>query len=57
MFRVTRDFSLFFVMLVTTKPERVADLTKFAKIAKNRQSDEFSRYSRFFAVLCHVSNH
>ena len=31
----TKDFSLFFVMLITTKPEQVADLTKFAKIAKN----------------------
>ena len=30
-----RDFSLFFVMLIITKPERVADLKKFAKIAKN----------------------
>ena len=35
-FCVARDFSLFFVMLIITKPERVADLTKFAKIAKNR---------------------
>ena len=31
-FCVARDVSLFFVMLITTKPERVADLTKFAKI-------------------------
>ena len=31
-----RDFSLFFVMLIITKPERLAVLTKFAKIAKNR---------------------
>ena len=30
-----RDLSLFFVMLIITKPERVADLTKFAKTAKN----------------------
>ena len=35
-FCVPREFSLFFVMLIITKPERVADLTKFAKIAKNR---------------------
>ena len=35
-FCVPRDFSLFFVMLIITKPERVADLTKFAKVAKNR---------------------
>ena len=35
-FCVARDFSLFFVMLIITKPERVAGLTKFAKIAKNR---------------------
>ena len=35
-FFVARDFSLFFVMLIIAKPDRVADLTKFAKIAKNR---------------------
>ena len=35
-FCVGRDFSLFFVMLIITKPERVADLTKLAQIAKNR---------------------
>ena len=29
-----RDFSLFFVMLIITKPERVADLTKFATSSK-----------------------
>ena len=55
-FCVGRDFSLFLVMLITTKPERVADLTKFAKIAKNRYSDDFLRCLRFFAVLCHVNN-
>jgi len=35
----------------------VVDLTKFAKIAKNRKSDYFSRYLRFLAVLCHVNVH
>ena len=33
------------------------DLTKFAKIAKNRISDDFLCYLRFFAVLCHINNH
>ena len=56
-FSVTRDFSQFFVMLINTKPDRAADLTKFAKIAKNRQSDDFSRYLQFLAVLCHVKAH
>ena len=56
-FSVTRDFSQFFVMLINTKPDRVADLTKFAKIAKNRQSDDFSRHLQFLAVLCHVKAH
>ena len=36
-FFVSCDFSQFFVMLIITKPDRVADLTKFAKIAKNRK--------------------
>ena len=40
-FSVTRDFSQFFVMLIITKPDRVADLTKFATIAKNGKSDDF----------------
>ena len=44
-------------MLIITKPNRVADLTKFAKIAKNRKSDDFSRYLQFLAVLCHVKAH
>ena len=43
--------------LIITKPERVPDLTKFAKIAKNHSCDEFLRCSRFFAVLCHVNKH
>ena len=44
-------------MLIITKPDRVADITKFVKIAKNRQFDDFSRYLRFLAVLCHVNVH
>ena len=56
-FRVSCDFAQFFFMLIITKPDRVADFTKFAKIAKNRQFDDFSRYLRFLAVLCHVNVH
>ena len=56
-FRVNCDFSQFFVMLIITKPDRFADLTKFAKIAKNRQSDKISRYLQFLAVFCHVKAH
>ena len=33
------------------------DLTKFAKIAKNRKSDDFLRYLRFITVICHVNVH
>ena len=54
-FCVTYDFSQFFVVLIITKPKRVADLTKFAKIAKNRKFDDFSGYLRFLEVLCHVN--
>ena len=56
-FRVSCDFAQFFFMLIITKPDRVADFTKFAKIAKNRQFDDFSRYLRFLAVLCRVNVH
>ena len=42
-------------MLIITNPDRVADLTKNAKIAKNRKFDDFSRYLRFLAVLCHAN--
>ena len=56
-FCVTCDFWKFFVTLIITKPDRVADLTKFAKIAKNRKLDYFSRYLRFLTVLCHVNVH
>ena len=28
----------------------------FAKIAKNRKDDDFSRYLRFFGVLCNVND-
>ena len=56
-FCVTCDFSRLFVMLVITKPDRVADLTKFAKIAKSRNFDDFQRYLRFLTVLCHVDVH
>ena len=56
-FCITCDFSQFFVILIITKPDRVADLIKFAKIAKNRKFDDFSRYFRFLAVLCHVNVH
>ena len=56
-FCITCDFSQFFVILIITKPDRVADLKKFAKIAKNRKFDDFSRYFRFLAVLCHVNVH
>ena len=31
--------------------------TKICKIAKNRKSDDFLRYLRFFAVLCPLNNH
>ena len=41
-------------MLIITKPDRVADLIKFANIAKNRKLDDFSRWLRFPAVRCHV---
>ena len=44
-------------MLIITKPDRVADLTKFAKIAKSRNFDDFHRYLRFVTVLCHVNVH
>ena len=44
-------------MLIITKPDRVADLTKFAKIAKSRNFDDFQRYLRFLTVLCHVNVH
>ena len=44
-------------MLIITIPDRVADLTKFEKIAKNREFDDFSRYLRFPAVLYHVNVH
>ena len=53
-FCVTCDFSHLFVVLIITKPDRVADLTKFAKIAKSRNFDDFQRYLRFLTVLCHV---
>ena len=56
-FCVSCDFSQFFVMLIITKPDRVANFTKFAKIAENRQFDDFSGYLRFLAVLCHVNVH
>ena len=45
------DFSQFFVLFIITKPDWVA------KIAKNRKFDDFSRYLRFLAVLCHVNVH
>ena len=44
-------------MLIITKPDRVADLTKFAKFAKSRNFDNFQRYLRFLTVLCHVNVH
>ena len=44
-------------MLIITKPDRVADLTKFAKIAKSRNFDDFQRYLRFLTVLRHVDLH
>ena len=50
----TRDFSLFFVMLITTKPEQVADLTKFAKLRKIVSLTIFSGardFSLFFVML------
>ena len=44
-------------MLIITEPDRVADLTKFAKIGKSRNFDDFQRYLRFLTVLCHVNAH
>ena len=40
---------------MVTKPDRIADLTKFAKITKNRKFDDFSRYMYlgFLAVYVH----
>ena len=29
----------------------------FSCLVKNRKSDDFLRYLRFFSVLCHVNNH
>ena len=52
-FRVSCDFTQFFVMLIISKPDRVTDLTKFAKIEKNGKFDDFSRYLLFLVVLCH----
>ena len=49
--------SLIVMLIITDVRERVVDLTKFAKIAKDRKSDDFLRYLRFFAVLCRVNNH
>ena len=43
-------------MLMVTKPDRIADLTKFAKLTKNRKFDDFSGYNmylRFLAVYVH----
>ena len=44
-------------MLIITKSDQVADLTKYAKTVKNRNFDDFSSYLRFIAVLCHVNLH
>ena len=52
-FRVSCDFTQFFVMLIISKPDRVTDLTKFAKIEKNAKFDDFSCYLLFLVVLCH----
>ena len=52
------DFSQFFVMLIITEVQsELAIITKFAKIAKNRKSDDFLCYLPFCTVLCHVNNH
>ena len=42
-------------MLMVTKPDRIEDLTKFAKITKNRKFDYFLRYMYlgFLAVYVH----
>ena len=50
-------------MLKITKPDRVVDLKKIAKVRKivslttlrKIAFDDFSRYLRFPAVLCHVN--
>ena len=40
------------------KIERLAIFGKLAaKIEKNRKSDNFSGYLRFFALFCHVNDH
>ena len=46
-FCVTCDFSQFFLMLTITKPDRIADWTKFAKIAKKSQ---FWRFPALLAI-------
>ena len=55
-FRVTCDFSQFFVMLTIRSKASCEETAMFAKIAKNCKVDDFSRYLRFFAVLCHVND-
>ena len=52
------DFSQFFVLLIITEVQsELAIITKFAKIGKNRKSDDFLCYLPFCTVLCHVNNH
>ena len=53
------DFSQFFVTLIITEVQsaRVVNLTKSAKIAKNRKSDDFLRNLRFITVISHVNVH
>ena len=50
-FCVARDFSLFFVMLIITKPERVADLTKLRKIVSVTIFCVARDFSLFFVML------
>ena len=57
-FRVSCDFLQFFVMLIVNEVQsELSIFQNFAKIVKNRKSDDFLRYLRFFVVLCHLNNH
>ena len=43
-------------MLMIWSKASCEERAMFTKIAKNRNVDDFSRYLRFFVVLCHVND-
>ena len=44
------------MLIITEVQSELAIITKFAKIGKNRKSDDFLCYLPFCTVLCHVNN-